>query len=233
MFYTIKLKKMAYFPAFVFFTLAIGMAIMFTRNVTAKEVVASASTPSLVIDAGHGGIDGGATAISGAKESDINLAIALRLQKMAEFYGSETVMTRTDDNGALDYSAGAYSEHQELVRRVEIANAAANGVLISIHQNFYPTAQPKGAQVLYAANDSSRILGSITQSNLISFLDPENRRVASPANNIYVTSNAKCPTILVECGFMSNFAELEKLLTSGYQTSLAAVLMASYLQYIS
>ena len=234
MFLTLKIKKIVNFPALVFFILAVGMTVLFIQNMTAAAPVsAPGKTYCLVIDAGHGGVDGGAIAISGAKESDINLAIALRLQKIADFYGSNTIMTRDSDKGVLEYSAGSYSEHNDLVRRVEIANSASNGVLMSIHQNFYPTAQPSGAQVLYASSDESKMLGTITHNNMIRFLDPENRRVVAPASHIYITSNAKCPAILVECGFMSNFSDLEKLLTNKYQTSLAAVLMASYLQYTS
>ena len=234
MFYICKVNRSVSFPALVFFVLAVGMTVLFLKNMTAPMPVAAPDPDfCLVIDAGHGGVDGGAVAIGGAKESDINLAVALRLQKVAEFFGCQTVMTRTEDKGALEYSAGSYSEHNELVCRTEIANAAANGVLISIHQNMYPTAQPKGCQVLYAAGDGSELLGTITHTNLVGHLDPENRRVAAPAGNIYMMIHAQCPAILVECGFMSNFAELEKLLDAKYQTSLAAVLAASYFQYIS
>lgn len=185
---------------------------------------------TLVIDPGHGGIDGGAISTDGTKESDINLAIALKLRAIAEFMGQKTVMTREDDSWRTD--AASYSEHEDLVHRTEIINAAPNAILFSIHQNCYPTAQPSGAQVLYSGYEGSDILGTLTHNNLISCLDPENRRVAEPApKKLYITANASCPAILVECGFMSNNFDVLKLKEESYQLSLALVLMCSFLQF--
>ena len=185
---------------------------------------------TLVIDPGHGGIDGGAISTDGTKESDINLAIALKLRSLAEFIGQKTVMTREDDSWRTD--AASYSEHEDLVHRTEIINAAPNAILFSIHQNCFPTAQPSGAQVLYAKSEGSDVLGNLTHNNLISCLDPENRRVAEPASEkLYITANVKCPAILVECGFMSNNFDVLKLKDDSYQLSLALVLMCSFLQY--
>ena len=185
---------------------------------------------TLVIDPGHGGIDGGAISTDGTKESDINLAIALKLRALAEFIGQKTVMTREDDSWRTD--AASYSEHEDLVHRTEIINAAPNAILFSIHQNCFPTAQPSGAQVLYAKNEGSDVLGRLTHNNLISCLDPENRRVAEPASEkLYITANVRCPAILVECGFMSKNFDVLKLKENGYQLSLALVLMCSFLQY--
>ena len=111
-------------------------------------------------------------------------------------------------------------------------NAALNPVYVSIHQNDYPTGQPSGSQVIYASGEGSRELGTITHANLINMLYPKSRRVAEPATRrLYILSHLSCPAILVECGFVSNTADLENLKKPGYQTTLAAVLMGSYLQY--
>lgn len=188
-------------------------------------------TPVLVIDAGHGGIDSGAVAPDGSKESDINLAIALKLRALAELYGLENLMIRQDDSTMSD--SANYSEHRDLVRRAEIVNSATNNVCISIHQNCYPTGQPYGSLVIYSSNQESEELGKMVHENLILQLNPNNRRIAEPAGDkYYLLSNAKCPAILVECGFMSNFSEMEKLKTSSYQTSISTVLVASFIQYI-
>ena len=185
---------------------------------------------TLVIDPGHGGIDGGAISTDGTKESDINLAIALKLRALAEFIGQKTVMTREDDSWRTD--AASYSEHEDLVSRADFVNAAENPVLISIHQNCYPTGQPSGPQVIYAATESSESLGKLTHQNLIGSLYPGNRRVAEPASKkLYVLNHVSCPAILVECGFLSNLSDLGKLSDGSYQTTLSMVLMASYLQY--
>ena len=232
MFFTIKVKKSGYLPAIVMIAAALLMLALFTININAVDTLAPAEAYCLVIDPGHGGIDGGAVSIGGKKESDINLAIALKLQKIAEFYGESTVMTRTDDSMRTD--AKSYSEHEDLVHRADIINSAQNGVLISIHQNCYPTSVPKGAQVLFSNDPESKRLGQLTHDNIITYIQPDNRRVAEPApSKLYITSNVTCPAILVECGFMSNFSDMEKLDGGNYQTSLAVVFMASYLQYIS
>ena len=199
------------------------------RTKAASAVLPEEST--LVIDAGHGGIDGGAVGADGSRESDINLAIALRLQAVSAFCGQSAVMTRIDDSRGAD--ALSYSEHEELVYRTQVVNATPNAVLLSIHQNCYPTAQPSGAQVLYSSNGKSEDFGRLMHDNLVNSLDPQNRRVAEPdKNRLYILSNVDCPAILVECGFVSNHSDITKLTDSRYQTALSTVLMASYLQFI-
>ena len=189
-------------------------------------------TPTLVIDAGHGGFDGGAISDDGTKESDINLAVALRLESIVRFCGQRTVMTRWDDSRKTDILS--YSEREDLKYRAEVANGTKNAVLISIHQNDFPTAQPRGAQVLYSSFGDSDRLGRLIQSLLVEKLDPENRRLAAPAPpGLYLTANVHCPAVFVECGFMSNNFEVLKLKERGYQSALALVIAASYLEYIS
>lgn len=230
MFYVIRLRKLGNVAAFLCFALAAFILLrLFTVFGAMQTAEVYASEPVLVIDAGHGGFDGGAIAVNGVRESDVNLAIALKLEALAAFCGQRTVMTRTDDSRRTDLLS--YSEHEDLVYRAQVANQIPNAVLISIHQNFYPTSQPYGAQVLYANNNESAMLARQTQSNLVSALQPENRRLAEPApKSLFLTANVDGPVILVECGFLSNTNEMEKLMTDSYQTSLAAVLLASYLQ---
>ena len=217
---------------------ALALAVFIALSAFAANLdrtkAASAVLPeeaTLVIDAGHGGIDGGAVGADGSRESDINLAIALRLQAVSAFCGQSAVMTRTDDSRGAD--ALSYSEHEELVYRTQVVNATPNAVLLSIHQNCYPTAQPSGAQVLNSWNGKSEDFGRLMHDNLVNSLDPQNRRVAEPdKNRLYILSNVDCPAILVECGFVSNHSDITKLTDSRYQTALSTVLMASYLQFI-
>ena len=122
---------------------ALALAVFIALSAFAANLdrtkAASAVLPeeaTLVIDAGHGGIDGGAVGADGSRESDINLAIALRLQAVSAFCGQSAVMTRTDDSRGAD--ALSYSEHEELVYRTQVVNATPNAVLLSIHQNCYP-----------------------------------------------------------------------------------------------
>lgn len=186
---------------------------------------------TLVIDPGHGGIDGGAVSDDGTKESDLNLAIGLKLQAATQLIGIPVEMTRSDD--AVSGSFDSYSEHEDLVARTARIEAVPGAILISIHQNDFPTGQPSGPQVFYAANPGSEDLGKRCHQNLLTALDPRNRRLAAPVpRNLYITSHVTCPAILVECGFMSNNYDVQKLCDDHYQKSIALVLAASLLQYL-
>lgn len=233
MFITVDFKRLI---KILIIVMLICAAIVFAKLLFSPEGIRSAINENnrftLVIDAGHGGIDGGAIAESGAKESDINLAIALKTEALAHFLGIDTVMTRTTDTD--NSGDGEYSEHDNLVRRAELANSTDNAVLISIHQNKFSSAVVSGAEVMYSDNDSSKALGLITQDNLVSLLDTSNRRVARPApKELLLTSSVNCPTILVECGFMSNVHEAQKLASDTYQLKIAAILAGSYVQYLN
>ena len=204
-----------------------------SNDETAQSVFAE-NERVLIIDAGHGGEDGGAVAADGTVESVINLAIAQKLEALAGLFGIETLMTRTSED--IDYPDSADTvgkmKRADQNARVQLINSVPDGVLISIHQNFYPDPRPSGAQVLYAATDGSKELGEITHEAIVSALCPDNRRVASPVDeDIFLMRSAKCPAILVECGFISNETELSMLLSDTYQTKLAAVLLTSYMQY--
>ena len=205
--------------------------VRFTFNNEYIEAKTSTAIPLMIIDAGHGGIDSGAIAADGSKESEINLAIALKLRAMAELYGIDNFLIRQEDISLSDTLS--YSEHSDLQCRVDMVNSMAEGVYISIHQNCYPTGQASGSLVIYSENEGSEKLGKITHENLIANLNPDNRRLAEPANNkFFILSHVECPAILVECGFMSNFSEIEKLKSPVYQTSIAGVLIGSFIQYI-
>ena len=233
MFVTIDLKRLIKIVLIVALLAAAAVFVkIFVSNGGLKLVISQNSRSTLVLDAGHGGIDGGAISDSGLKESDINLQIALKTEALVRFLGIDTVMTRETDTDNSDNKA--YSEHDNLVQRVKLANSTENAVLISIHQNKFPSAVVSGAEVMYSDNDDSKALGLITQDNLVTLLDSSNRRVARPApKELLLTSSVECPTILVECGFMSNPQEVQKLASNDYQLKLAAILAGSYIQFLN
>lgn len=233
MFVTIDLKRLIKIVLIVALLAAAAVFVkIFVSNGGLKPVINQNSRSTLVLDAGHGGIDGGAISDSGLKESDINLQIALKTEALVRFLGIDTVMTRETDTDNSDNKA--YSEHDNLVQRVKLANSTENAVLISIHQNKFPSAVVSGAEVMYSDNDYSKALGLITQDNLVTLLDSSNRRVARPApKELLLTSSVECPTILVECGFMSNPQEVQKLASNDYQLKLAAILAGSYIQFLN
>lgn len=197
---------------------------------TSQVAVIGRNTSKLVIDPGHGGIDGGAVSVNGAKESDINLSIAEKMGSVADFLGLEYVMTR--DGDTQNSETQAYSEHEDLVARARIVNSTDNAVLISVHQNEYPSDIVSGAEVMYANTNGSKGLAENMQSLLVSQLDPQNRRLSRPApKELLLTRSIDCPGVLVECGFLSNADEAEKLCDDTYQTKIAVILMAAYANF--
>ena len=201
-------------------------------NPTQETSGALSSDHVLIIDPGHGGEDGGAVAADGTLEAELNLAIAQKLKGLASFCGVQTVMTRTGDH--IDYPTDAATisarKTADQKRRVALINNTPNGVLISIHQNWYPTSEPHGAQVLYARNPESEAFGTLMHARLIEALDPENRRVPAPiSEDIYLMRNAACPAVLIECGFLSNPEELSKLKDDTYQMKLGMLMLSAYL----
>jgi len=191
--------------------------------------------PVLIVDAGHGGEDGGAVAPDGVLESDINLDIALRLEALAHFWGVDTRMTRRTES--IEYPASAQTlaakKKADQSARLELIHDTPGAILISIHQNNYPAVSPHGIQVFYGTEPRSAVLAEVMQKNLTDSLCPENRRVAEPIDEgIFLMRRADCPAVLVECGFLSNPDELEKLESDSYRMELAEVMLASFMQYV-
>ena len=192
------------------------------------------SEHTLVIDAGHGGEDGGAVSVPGVSESRINLAIARRLELIMGLYGVDTVLLRTEDISLHSEGASTLREKKvsDLHNRVDRVNSIDNAVLISIHQNSYSDSQYRGAQVFFAPTDGSQAFGEYTQEVLRVSLNPDNTRLAKQIpDTVYLMNHITCRAILVECGFLSNPEEDQLLQTPGYQLKLASALAGAYLQY--
>ena len=181
--------------------------------------------PVFVIDAGHGGIDGGATSCTGVLESQFNLQIALRLNDLLRFLGHETLMIRTTDKSVYTYgNTIAAQKVSDLKQRVKIANDTENGILISIHQNIFSDRRYSGAQVFFAPDEESREVAAKLQTNLIQTLNPGSNRKSKKADGIYLMEHINRPGILIECGFLSNTEEESKLRSPEYQKHLCAVI---------
>ena len=180
--------------------------------------------PTIVIDAGHGGEDGGAGA-NGVLEKDVNLAIALRLRDMLTAGGYSVVMTRDSDVSIYDSSASTTREKKvsDLNNRVKIINSSSDNILVSIHQNKFEQSKYSGAQISYSQNDpeSFRLAEEIRRS-VTGMLQPENKRELKPAEkSIFILTKAEVPAVIVECGFLSNEEEAAKLSDEEYQKQMA------------
>lgn len=190
---------------------------------------------TLVLDAGHGGEDGGAVSLSGAAESGINLSIVLRMDDLLGLYGTCPILLRTEDVSLHDADAETLHEKKasDLKNRVAAVEQATNATLISVHQNTFTDSKYHGAQVFYGAATGSKELADGLQETLRAALDPDNSRQAKPiSEQVYLMKHISCRAVLVECGFLSNPEEDRLLQSEAYQLKLAAVLSAAWLRQV-
>ena len=192
---------------------------VFTENapVTDRSIV--------IIDAGHGGVDGGATSCSGVLESKTNLEIALKLRDVCNLLGIKTVMIRTDDISV--YTSGetiAAKKVSDLKERVRIVNETDNCTLVSIHQNYFHDSRYAGAQVFYANSAESKSLADSMQKAIIAHLNKGNNRTIKKSEGVYLLDQINKTGILIECGFISNEEENARLQSKEYQQKLSVVI---------
>ena len=204
-----------------------------SHNLAMKTAALAARPVTIVIDAGHGGEDGGALSDSGDRESDLNLAISLKLEQLLAFCGMKTQMIRENDVSV--YTSGdTVTERKvsDLKNRVALVNAAGPAILISIHQNQFAQSKYSGAQVFYAGTDGSKELAGMTQLLLRQTIDPDNRREIKRADTVFLMEKIKCTGILVECGFLSNQQEAALLRQGPYQTKIICAIGSALAQFL-
>ena len=193
-------------------------------------------TYTIILDAGHGGEDGGAVGADGTMEKDINLSIAKKLQQLLLVSGFNVKMIRDSDVSIYSDGMETIKEKKvsDLKNRLNIANESENNILISIHQNKFPQSQYNGTQVFYSENNpGSKELAENIRESVIGFLQPETKREPKPATkDIYILYNCKNVAVMVECGFLSNNAELQKLKDETYQDEMAFSIYCGFLEYI-
>ncbi len=202
-------------------------------NLSVASAVISQLPQTVIIDAGHGGEDGGTTGVTGASESMLNLEISLRLEQIMRYCGINTVMVRTEDTAIYSDGCETYSEKKvsDLKNRVAMADRIMPAMLISIHQNHFPQEQFAGPQVFYAKTDGSRSMAQLTQTTLETTLKPASKRPCKAAQSVYLMDKIQCPGILVECGFLSNSREEALLQQPDYQKKLICAITGAFVQY--
>lgn len=190
----------------------------------------------VLIDPGHGGEDGGAVGVDGVIEKGLNLAIANYLREYYEVSGFEVVMTRDDDFSLGDTSLSTPSERtvSDIRARLEYYNRSDVDFVVSIHQNKYTESKYSGAQIFYSPNDEgSERFAECIRKSVVGFLQPENTRELKKAgSNIYLLNNCAKPSVLVECGFLSNYDEAAKLNDEEYQKQMAFAIYCGTLEYV-
>lgn len=188
------------------------------KYVSSGNVVAAGKV--IVIDSGHGGDDPGKIGINQAKEKDVNLKIAKKVKKRLKKEGWKVVMTREEDVMLGDAQKGNRKIH-DMKARVELINKTMPAMAVSIHQNSYQEAEIHGAQVFYYSHSQDGKRMAETMQRALLMADEENTRQAKGNDTYYLLKRTEVPTIIVECGFLSNPQEAEKLTEDGYQKKLA------------
>lgn len=222
----------------IILTFAFTFVSCFSFNTIMKKVKSANNYTvnrriNLVIDAGHGGMDAGTIGVDGTKEKDINLAIALKLYDFAMVSGISSFMTRSGDY--LVYKEKDDKNRSDLYNRFDYINSIHNSLLISIHQNHFDDEKEWGMQIWYSPNDdkSAFLADSILNVSKIN-LQPNNKRLNKKSDDsYYLLHKAKAPSVMVECGFMSNFKENKLLQDNEYQKQLAYSIMLGLGDYIT
>lgn len=189
--------------------------------------------PCVVIDAGHGGQDPGKVGIDGSLEKDINLQIALKLQKFLQMQDVEVILTRDSDRGLYDEDA-SNKKVQDMKNRVALIEKQRPDLAVSIHQNSYHEEYVHGAQVFYYATSSrSKELAERIQQIMARELDRDNARQAKANDSYYLLKKTSVPIVIVECGFLSNYEEAQKLSSDSYQEKAAWAIHLAILQWLN
>lgn len=218
----------------VVFCAALSLAKTEIINISSADVDKSYK---VIIDAGHGGFDGGAVSSDGTVEKDINLAIAKQVSDILRLNGVEVIMTRISDTGTEDdpNQSIAVRKKSDLYNRLSIMDENPDAVFVSIHLNKFTTSAASGTQVFYSPDfKDARDLGECIQKSVVCMLQPENNRVVKQGSSkTFLLKNAQVPAVIVECGFISNSLELRKLKNEEYQSKMAFAVSVGILDFLN
>ena len=212
----------------------ISSVLMCQIQHVSSNTIINSTLPVIIIDAGHGGEDGGAVGVDGTYEKDINLQISLKINDILSIFGYKTHLIRTTDT-AIHTSGDSIRERKvsDIHNRTDTMNLYENCIYLSIHQNKYEDSRIWGAQTFYSTNcGESKEIAQLIQNAVKSQLQPNNtRQIKKSGTDIYVLYNATKPAIMVECGFVSNQNELNQLKDSLYQNNMALTIATGIINY--
>lgn len=226
---------------FIFILLLIGCVFAVPGPKDLQELAAAVKPAFvMVVDAGHGGPDGGAEAADGTKEKDLNLSIAKAVKEEGEKYGIQVMMTRSMDEGLYekDNVEKQWKKLGDLKERRRIIEESRANLVVSIHLNsFWGDTSVRGAQVFYPESGDAKAvkeseeLADLIQQSLIQGLNDGSNRIEMAKNDIYIFKDIQQPTVLVECGFLSNTDETKNLKSKTYQKQLAEFIVSAVAEY--
>lgn len=232
------MKRLVKFIPYLIIAIVVT-GLVFVNFNTDENAVRSSSenVPVIIIDAGHGGMDGGAVASDGTQEQYLNLDIAQKMNEYLTKLGYKTVMTRSDDASIHDADAKTIRQQKvsDIHNRLKIIESNTDSVFVSIHQNFYTESKYSGTQVFYSANNPySENLARCIQESVVSSLQPQNtRQIKESGSSIYLLHHSTVPSVLVECGFLSNPEETEKLKSEKYRMQMAEAVCKGIINYLN
>ena len=234
----VKIRRFVFLFLVVFFlSVFIALMVTSTSRVTLQtDAMPVEPLPRVILDAGHGGEDGGAVSADGTSEKAINLSIAQKTNDLLRLFGFETQMTRTDDND-ISEEGDTIRERKlsDMKKRLSIFNSSADNTIISIHQNKFSNTTSHGTQVFYSPNnDNSSALAESILCSVKAQLQPDNERKCKPSDDgIYLLKNTTQPAVIVECGFLSNREECARLADEGYQKQMSFAITTGFLDYFN
>ena len=234
LFLTLNLSQFITLSLVFILTFSLVLSFNFAVQQTSADV--SDSEKIIIIDAGHGGEDGGTQSSAGVLEKDINLDISMKLGSLLKLMGYSVVYTRTEDK--LQYGADAETQRQKKVSdihyRMNIMELYPDALFLSIHQNFFTQSKYYGAQVFYSKNNpESKVIAEKLQTSIRNILQDDNdRKVKATGTDIYLLYHTKSPAVMVECGFLSNAGEALRLTDEEYQKKMCLSIVAGLEEYI-
>ena len=217
--------------------LAFGACTFLLSSLAAvpEETAAFEEPPpaTVILDAGHGGADGGAVGVTGVYEKELNLSVALGVAALLREAGVEVILTRTEDVLLCGDAVKGHRKEEDLKNRLAVASAHPEAIFVSIHMNTFSVAKYSGLQVYYAKTEGSRALAEAIQGTVCGQLQPTNtRRVQAAGSSIYLLDRAVGRAVLVECGFLSNPEECRLLSQKDYQSQLCFSIFCGMMEYI-
>ena len=221
----------------IIMVISIGMVSLIGINLGISHAAMNSNqvgTKKILIDSGHGGMDGGTSSKNGTVEKNINLSIAIKLKARLQKAGYEVVMTREDDAGLYSNKGTIREKYRDdLRKRCDLKESSKCDMFVSIHLNYFTESKYYGGQVWYSNYKDSSILASVIQKNFKMDLDPNNKRVPKAAKSSYkiLRENDTMPSVIVECGFLSNNEEEQKLKSGEYQEKIAGSISKSISEF--
>lgn len=205
-------------------------------KIASAELKTAVERPQIALDAGHGGMDGGCVSVNGVSEKGLNLDIVLTERELLNIMGYDVVLTREEDRSIYDDGVEglAKQKQSDMKNRLAIFEAC-DGIALSIHQNQFTDSRYSGAQMFYSRrNSEGERLAASMQRQFVSLLQPENQRETKPVDDeLYLLDKTDTPTVMIECGFLSNPDEAAKLEEEGYRRQVAFTVMTGVLDYMS